>query len=100
MIKYLNFKDKERRFYFKKFEQRRVRLKIIIRTASTTIKDKAKAYAKLTRFKRNASITRKVNRCVYTGTARGVIREFRVTKMSFKTLVAESKLSGIYRRWQ
>jgi len=50
-------------------------------------------YAGLTKLPRDASPTRVVNRCAFTGRRRGYLRKFGVSRLTFR----EAALNGLYR---
>jgi len=74
------YHDKYRRKLVLKYADRRIALKKIIYNKSLPLKERMLAQRALSKFPRNSSPTRIINRCVITGRARGVKRLFRLAK--------------------
>ena len=87
--------DNTKRNLFKKYECNRYYLKTC---ASNLYIDNSIRWfllIKLNNIPRNSSITRIRNRCVLTGRSRGIIRKFKISRLMFKELAGNGKLSGV-----
>lgn len=76
------------------FEKRR-QLKEIIINVHTSEEDRAKAVAKLNQLPKNSSRVRLRNRCAITGRARGYLRKFKLSRLSFRELASDGFIPGI-----
>ena len=54
-----------------------------------------KDYVGLTLLPRNASPTRLVNRCEFTGRRRAFLRRFRLSRISFRELASAGMIPGV-----
>jgi small subunit ribosomal protein S14 len=56
---------------------------------------KEKNYAGLAKLPRDSSPTRSHNRCQITGRSKGVLRKFKVCRITLRELAAEGKIPGL-----
>ncbi len=88
-------KNERRRRLAAKFNDRRLELKTIIKSAKTSEEEKDEARAKLAKFPRNAHPNRIRNRCSFTGRPRAVYRRFGVCRIVVRDLAHEGKIPGM-----
>ena len=76
-------KQKRRQDLVKKYADLRRKLK------------KEKNYAELAKLPRDSSPTRSHNRCMLTGLSRGVLRKFKVCRITLRELALAGKIPGL-----
>jgi small subunit ribosomal protein S14 len=76
-------KQKRRQELVKKYAELRRKLK------------KEKNYAELAKLPRDSSPTRSHNRCQLTGRSRGVLRKFKVCRITLRELALAGKIPGL-----
>ncbi len=77
------------------YAERRNALLAIIKNVDSTMEERQEAYRKLARMPRNASPVRYRNRCGVTGRPRGYLRDYNMSRISFRELALEGKLPGV-----
>ena len=90
-------RDKARRKCVAQYESERLRLRAIVKNKLLPEIVQEKAREQLASHPRDACVTRVRNRCVVTGRARGVIREYGLCRMKFRKLADFGHLSGMTR---
>ena len=88
-------KQKRREKMVKLAWVKRKALKDIIYNLRTTEEDRAKAVQKLNEFPKNSSAIRLRNRCLITGRARGYLRKFKLSRLSFREYASQGYIPGI-----
>lgn len=88
-------KNERRRRLAAKYNDRRLELKQIIKSAKTSEEEKDDARIKLAKFPRNANPNRIRNRCSFTGRPRAVYRRFGVCRIVVRDLAHEGKIPGM-----
>ena len=78
-----------------KYAQRRAELKAIINSPNTTIEDRDNAVSKLDKLPKSSSAIRLRNRCFITGRPRGVIRRFKLSRLSFREMALNGEIPGV-----
>lgn len=95
MIKYLNYKDKYRRYKFSCIENERLRLKSILYNRSL-VQGLRTAYSlKLSSLPKDSSQTRLKNRCIITNRGQSVYRIFHLSRITLKEFVSSNRILGI-----
>ena len=92
-MKYLLFKDKNRRTAIKKIEHKKTILKTIASNYKLPVSVRWKAFSKITELPLNGSKTKITNRCVLTG-RKNSIRHFRISRLMLKKFVHQGLLPG------
>ena len=87
--------DEKRRLLFKKLEGSRAFLKSIIRNKSLSQSSRSFFIRKLHEKPRNSSKVRIRNRCILTGRGRGVLKEFRISRIKFRELASQGLIPGV-----
>ena len=88
-------REKRRARVAKKYAARRAELKEVIRNPKVSAEDRAAAQAKLQTLPRDASPTRKRNRCAITGRSRGVYRKFGLSRVKLREAMNRGDIPGL-----
>jgi len=94
-MKYQVAKDKAKRLLVKKQEARRVGLKSFIRDGRLPLSYRWKCSLRLSRMSRNSSKVRVKNRCVITGRAKSVHRQFKISRIALRELASMGLINGV-----
>ena len=94
-MKQKNAHDQTRRFLCQQYEIERALLKACISDTQLSHTIRELCVQLLGGYSANTSITRIRNRCVMTGRARGILRDFRISRLQFRHLSADGKLPGV-----
>ena len=78
-----------------KFASLRYDLKNIIKSPNTSFEEKENAVAKLDKLPKSSSRIRVRNRCFKTGRPRGVIRRFKLSRLSFREMALNGEIPGV-----
>ena len=78
-----------------KFAKKRAELKSIISNPNTKIEDRDIAVNKLDKLPKSSSPIRQRNRCFITGRPRGVIRRFKLSRLSFREMALNGEIPGV-----
>ena len=78
-----------------KYAKKRAELKAIINNPSTKIEDRDIAVNKLDRLPKSSSPIRLRNRCFITGRPRGIIRRFKLSRLSFREMALNGEIPGV-----
>lgn len=95
LAKAKNRTDAYRRKLFRKSEGKRRIYKSIAYDTNLPHKERVAAESRLKRLPRNASPSRQKKRCVLTGRPKGVLSDFRISRLCFRELMAEGLLPGV-----
>jgi small subunit ribosomal protein S14 len=88
-------REKRRAKVVKKYAARRAALKETIREPKTSVEDRQAAQAKLQALPRDASPSRKRNRCAITGRSRGVYRKFGLSRTKLRETMMRGEIPGL-----
>jgi len=94
-MKYQIAKDKAKRLTVKKYEIKRSALKFAIRNEESSKHLRWHNVLKLNKLPRNGSKVRVNNRCVITGRAKGVHRDFKVSRVVLRDLASMGLVNGV-----
>ena len=78
-----------------KYAQERAELKSIISNISTPVEEREAAVIKLDNLPKSSSPIRVRNRCFITGRPRGVIRRFKLSRLSFREMALNGEIPGV-----
>jgi len=78
-----------------KYAALRLKLKGIIKNPSSSFEEKASAVARLDKLPKSSSPIRLRNRCFKTGRPRGVIRRFKLSRLSFREMALNGEIPGV-----
>jgi len=87
--------DRKRRLLVKRLEKKRNNLKCIIHNSMLEDDVRLKALKKLQNLPRNSSACRVKNRCVLTGRAGSVYRDFKLSRIFLRKKTMEGFLPGV-----
>tara|TARA_B100000965_G_scaffold309020_1_gene268161 strand:- start:64 stop:369 length:306 start_codon:yes stop_codon:yes gene_type:complete len=78
-----------------KYAKKRSDLKAIIYNPKTTIEERDIAVSKLDKLPKSSSRIRLRNRCFITGRPRGIIRRFKLSRLSFREMALKGEIPGV-----
>ena len=78
-----------------KYAKKRAELKAIIINPNTQIEDRDIAVSELDRLPKSSSPIRLRNRCFITGRPRGIIRRFKLSRLSFREMALNGEIPGV-----
>ena len=78
-----------------KYAALRAELKVIIRRQESSSDEKQAAVARLDKLPKSSSPIRLRNRCFITGRPRGVIRRFKLSRLSFREMALNGEIPGV-----
>ena len=78
-----------------KYAKKRSDLKAIIYNPKTTIEERDIAVSKLDNLPKSSSRIRLRNRCFITGRPRGIIRRFKLSRLSFREMALKGEIPGV-----
>ncbi len=78
-----------------KYSALRADLKSIIKNPNISVEEKEVAVAKLDKLPKSSSRIRIRNRCFKTGRPRGVIRRFKLSRLSFREMALKGEIPGV-----
>ena len=87
-------KEKYRKKLVQKYLKKHKKLKLQIKK-SQFLEEKFSLHRKLQRLPRNSNPTRLTNRCLLSGRAKGVLRDFGISRHFFRELAHEGFLPGL-----
>ena len=79
----------------KKFENRRKKLKKIIRNKKLPLNERFAAQLKLSKLPKNSAKIRIRNRCEITGRPHGVYRKLRISRIALRRMASSGKIPGM-----
>jgi small subunit ribosomal protein S14 len=88
-------KNEERKQLVARYAERRAALKETIRNPATSDEDRQAAYAKLRSLPRDSSKTRIRNRCAMTGRPRAYLRQFGLSRVTFREMALQGLIPGV-----
>ena len=88
-------KNNRRRKMAEKGEAKRAALRVTISDENASDEDRDMAMMKLQRMPRDTSRIRVRNRCEVTGRPRGVYRDFKLSRITFRELAHKGMIPGV-----
>jgi small subunit ribosomal protein S14 len=88
-------KNEDRKVIVARYAEKRAALKEIIRKPATSDEDRQAAYDKLRKFPRDSSKTRIRNRCAMTGRPRAFLRQFGLSRITFREMALNGLIPGV-----
>jgi ribosomal protein S14 len=89
--------DKRKRQLYKKYELKRLICKTFLLNKNLPDELRKKRLQELSNLSRNSSITRIRNHCILTGRTKGILRKFKLSRISFRELASEGSLMGVFK---
>ena len=78
-----------------KYASKRADLKKIINNPNTSLEERDIAVNKLDALPKSSSPIRLRNRCFITGRPRGIIRRFKLSRLSFREMALKGEIPGV-----
>jgi ribosomal protein S14 len=94
-MKYLLQKDKKRRQLFEKFESERLIMLALSKDKRLPLLKRIAIGLNLLNYTKDVSKSRIKNRCVITGRARSVVRDFKMSRIQIRELSLRGTLYGV-----
>ena len=88
-------KNIRRRQIVERYREKRIELKKIIKSTSSSEIDKQIARTKLEKMPRDSNPIRIRNRCVVTGRPRSYYRKFGLSRITFREMALKGEIPGI-----
>jgi len=79
----------------KKFQNRRKKLKAIIKNRKLPLNERFAAQLKLSKLPKNSARTRVRNRCEITGRPHGVYRKLKISRIALRQMASSGKIPGM-----
>ena len=86
--------NEQRKEIVARYAERRAALKATIRKAATD-EERQAAYAQLRKLPRDSSATRIRNRCAMTGRPRAFLRQFGLSRITFREMALQGLIPGV-----
>ena len=88
-------KNEDRKVLVARYAEKRAALKEIIRKPASTDEERQAAYDKLRKMPRDSSKTRIRNRCAMTGRPRAFLRQFGLSRITFREMALNGLIPGV-----
>jgi len=88
-------REKKLLMNIQKYSKKRAELKAIIYNPGSTVEERDQAVSKLDRLPKSSSPIRLRNRCFITGRPRGIIRRFKLSRLSFREMALKGEIPGV-----
>jgi small subunit ribosomal protein S14 len=88
-------KNEERKAIVARYAEKRAALRATIDSVTTSDAEKQEAYAKLRKLPRDSSKTRIRNRCSMTGRPRAYLRQFGLSRITFREMALQGLIPGV-----
>jgi small subunit ribosomal protein S14 len=88
-------KNEERKAIVARYAEKRAALRAVIDSVTTSDAEKQAAYAKLRKLPRDSSKTRIRNRCAMTGRPRAYLRQFGLSRITFREMALQGLIPGV-----
>ena len=79
----------------KKFDNKRKKLRAIVRNKKLPLNERFAAQLKLSKLPKNSSKTRVRNRCEITGRPHGVYRKLKISRIALRQMASSGKIPGM-----
>jgi small subunit ribosomal protein S14 len=88
-------KNERRKEIVERYKDRRAALKKTIANPATSQDDRAEAFVALRKLPRDSSATRIRNRCAMTGRPRAFLRQFGLSRITFRDMALNGLIPGV-----
>lgn len=90
-----NLKDAKKRVHFARIEEKRLMLRALLKDRSLSLDIRFEVSLELNALPRHSARTKINNRCVRTGRAKSVYRQFKMSRICVRELMAMGALPGL-----
>ena len=87
--------NERRKEIVERYKERRAALKKTIANPATSQEDRATAFVALRKLPRDSSATRIRNRCAMTGRPRAYLRQFGLSRITFRDMALNGLIPGV-----
>ena len=88
-------KNEQRKEIVARYAEKRAALRATIDSVTTSDAEKQEAFAKLRKLPRDSSKTRIRNRCAMTGRPRAYLRQFGLSRVTFREMALQGLIPGV-----
>ena len=88
-------KNERRKEIVERYKDRRAALKKTIANPATSQDERAEAFVALRKLPRDSSATRIRNRCAMTGRPRAFLRQFGLSRITFREMALQGLIPGV-----
>ena len=88
-------RNEQRKVLVAKYAERRNALRDTVKSATATDDEKQAAYAQMRKLPRDSSPTRIRNRCAMTGRPRAYLRQFGLSRITFREMALAGLIPGV-----
>ena len=88
-------KNEDRKEIVARYAEKRAALRAIVDNPQTSDADRQAAYGKLRKLPRDSSKTRIRNRCAMTGRPRAYLRQFGLSRITFREMALQGLIPGV-----
>ena len=88
-------KNDKRKEIVARYAERRAALKATIKNPTTSDADREKAFEQLRKLPRDSSKVRIRNRCAMTGRPRAYLRQFGLSRITFREMALQGLIPGV-----
>ena len=88
-------RNQQRTVLIAKHAEKRASLRAVVKSATATDEEKQAAYATLRALPRDSSPTRYKNRCAMTGRPRAYLRQFGLSRITFREMALAGLIPGV-----
>ena len=88
-------RNEQRKVLVAKYAERRNALRETVKSATASDEEKQAAYAQLRKLPRDSSPTRIRNRCAMTGRPRAYLRQFGLSRITFREMALAGLIPGV-----
>ena len=88
-------KNEQRKEIVARYAEKRAALRAVVDSSTTSDAEKQEAYAKLRKLPRDSSKTRIRNRCAMTGRPRAFLRQFGLSRITFREMALQGLIPGV-----
>lgn len=88
-------RNEQRKALVAKYAEKRTALRATIQSATASDDEKQAAYAAIRKLPRDSSPTRVRNRCAMTGRPRAYLRQFGLSRITFREMALQGLIPGV-----
>ena len=88
-------RNEQRKALIAKHAEKRASLRAVVKSATASDEEKQEAYKALRALPRDSSPTRLRNRCAMTGRPRAYLRQFGLSRITFRAMALNGLIPGV-----